>query len=250
MIEIDIDGGIAVFKFDNPPMNAICKEMLNEIEDGLEDFLEEEIRAAILIGEGDAFIAGADIKEMKDMNPEEARYFSRKGQKLFNKLRKAPFPVIGAVNGYALGGGLELALNCDFLIASEKAVFGQPEVGLGVIPGFGGTHNLVELIGPAKAKELIFTGKRIDSEKALDWGIVNEVVPEDELMEEARSIAEKIGENSPVAVAKAKQAINRSMDKSREAALRTESDRFEECFKSGDSKEGMEAFLEKREPEF
>jgi len=249
---IDIEKGdeIVVLKFDNPPMNAICKEMLEEMEEILEKLKEEEIKVAILTGDGDSFIAGADIKEMKEMDPSQARYFSRKGQKLFNKLGKLPFPVIGAVNGYALGGGLELALNCDFLVASEDAIFGQPEVGLGIIPGFGGTYNLPESIGSRKAKELIFTGKKIKADQAKRWGIVNRVVAPEELMKEAREIAGEIIDNSPVAVAKAKLAINQGRKKSREGALRTESDRFEECFQFPDSKEGMEAFLENRDPKF
>ncbi|MEF8832329.1 MAG: enoyl-CoA hydratase-related protein [Candidatus Thermoplasmatota archaeon] len=250
MIEIEEDEEITVLKFDNPPMNAICKEMLEEMDDVLEKLKNDKIRTAILTGKGDSFIAGADIKEMKEMEPAEARCFSRKGQKLFNKLEKLSFPVIGAVNGYALGGGLELALSCDFLLASEKALFGQPEVGLGVIPGFGGTYNLAESIGSAKAKELIFTGKRIQADKAKEWGIVNRVVPPEELMNEARDLAEEIVNNSPIAVAKAKKAINQGRKKSKEGALRTESDRFEECFKFPDRTKGMEAFLENRDPDF
>ncbi len=250
MIEIERDDEIIILKIDNPPMNAICKEMLEEMEEVLEKLMEDEVRAAILTGNGDAFIAGADIKEMKEMDHSQARYFSRKGQKLFNKLGKLPFPVIGAVNGFALGGGLELALNCDFLLASEDALFGQPEVGLGIIPGFGGTYNLAEYIGPAKAKELIFTGKKIKAQKAEEWGIVNRVVAQEELIDESRDIAEEITNNSAVAVAKAKKAINQGRKKSREGALRTESDRFEECFQFPDSKEGMEAFLENRDPDF
>lgn len=250
LIEIQEEDEITILKLDNPPMNAICKEMLEEMEDVLEKLAEAEVRTLILTGKGDAFVAGADIKEMKDMDPAQARYFSRKGQKLFNRLGKLPFPVIGAVNGYALGGGLELALNCDLLFASEEALFGQPEVGLGIIPGFGGTYNLAKSIGPAKAKELIFTGKKIKADLAKEWGIVNRVVPPDELMDEARDLAEEIGNNSPVAIAKAKQAVNQGRKKSREGALRTESDRFEECFEYPDSKEGMKAFLENREPDF
>ncbi len=250
MIEIEDEDEITIVKFDNPPMNAICKEMLEELEDSLEKLRKKETRTVILTGKGDAFVAGADIKEMKEMDPAQARYFSRKGQKLFNNLRKLPFPVIGAVNGYALGGGLELALNCDFLLASDEALFGQPEVGLGIIPGFGGTYNLAESISPAKAKELIFTGKKIDAGQAEKWGIVNRVVKSEKLMDEAQEIAEEIVNNSPIAIAKAKKAINQGRKKSREGALRTESDRFEECFQFSDSEEGMEAFLEERKPDF
>jgi len=250
LIEIEKEEEITLLTFDNPPMNAICKEMLEEMEDVLEKLKKDEIRVAILTGNGDAFIAGADIKEMKEMDPAQARYFSRKGQKLFNKLGKLPFPVIGAVNGYALGGGLELALNCDFLVASEDAIFGQPEVGLGIMPGFGGTYNLAEAIGAAKAKELIFTGKKIKADQAKKWGIINRIVPPEKLIEETRNIAREIINNSPVAIAKSKKAINQGRKKSREGALRTESDRFEECFKFPDSKEGMEAFLENRDPDF
>lgn len=250
LIDVEIEEKIALIKINNPPMNAVCEEMLDELELVLEDLKGEKVRSAIVTGEGDAFIAGADIKEMKEMSPEEAREFSRRGQKIFNNLRDLPFPVIGAINGYALGGGLELALSCDFLVASEEALFGQPEVGLGVIPGFGGTFRLREAVGPAKSKELIFTGKRIDAEQAKEWDIVNHVVGKDELMEETRNIAEEIIENSPVAVEKAKKAINLDGGKLSQEVLKIESDRFEECFKAPDQEEGMEAFLEKRDPDF
>ncbi|MFP3871805.1 MAG: enoyl-CoA hydratase/isomerase family protein [Candidatus Natronoplasma sp.] len=158
--------------------------------------------------------------------------------------------MIGAVNGYALGGGLELALSTDFLIASEAAKFGQPEVGLGVIPGFGGTFLLARQIGPARAKELIFTGKRIDAEEAKDIGIVNHTVEKEELMNEAQEIAQNIADNSPVALDHAKRAIEHGTDHSKKEALLQESANFKECFESEDQKEGMEAFLEKREPDF
>lgn len=250
MIDIQKEDKIAIITIDNPPMNAVCKKMLDELENKLEDIIDENIRALIVTGEGKAFIAGADIKEMKDMEPKEAREFSRRGQKIFNKLQDHPCPVIGAVNGYALGGGLELALSCDFIVASEKALFGQPEVGLGIIPGFGGTHRLEESIGPAKAKEIIFTGRKLGAEEAKEWDIVNHVVEDDELMDETRNIAERIIENSPFAIEKAKQAMDQGRGKSREESLKIERDRFKDCFEAPDQKEGMGAFLEKRDPQF
>ncbi len=250
LIEVERDGSITVIKFDNPPMNAVCKEMLEELEDLFDEIPQENTRAVILTGKGDAFVAGADIKEMKDMDPDEASYFSSMGQKLFERFQELSVPVIGAVNGYALGGGMELALSCDFIVASEDAVFGQPEVGLGVIPGFGGTYRLTNLVGPAKAKELIFTGKRIDAEKAEEYGLVNHVTESGKLIEKVKDIAEEIAQNSPVAVAKAKRAIFKGENMNIEEAFRFESDRFKECFESEDQKEGMEAFLEKREPDF
>ncbi len=250
LIEVERDGEITTIKLDNPPMNSVCKDMLEELEELLEDVPQEDTRVIILTGKGDAFVAGADIKEMKDMDPEEASYFSSKGQKLFEKFQEMTVPVIAAVNGYALGGGLELAMSCDFVIASKDALFGQPEVGLGVIPGYGGTYRLSKAVGPAKAKELIFTGKRIDAEEAKELGIVNHVTDDDELMDKVKEIAESISQNSPVAVAKAKRSIKRGLEVDREQAFRFESDRFKECFESPDQEEGMEAFLEKRDPDF
>jgi len=252
LIDIEIDDQIALITIDNPPMNAVCKEMLDELDSGLEEIHDEDVRIVIVTGEGNAFVAGADIKEMKDMDPKEAREFSRRGQKIFNKLQDLSLPVIGAVNGYALGGGLELALSCDLIVASEEALFGQPEVGLGIIPGFGGTYKLEDSIGEARAKELIFTGRKIDAERAREWGLVNRVVESDETLSKAQKIAEDIKENSPIALEKAKQIMNQNKEMSRsiKASLKVESDRFEECFRSSDQKEGMEAFLEERDPQF
>jgi len=220
------------------------------MEKKLEVLFSEDVRAAVLTGKDDSFIAGADIKEMKKMDPEEARYFSSKGQRVFDRLRNAPFPVIGAINGHAIGGGLELALRCDFLIASDEAFFALPEVELGLIPGLGGTYDLAEAVGYARAKELIFTGKRIDADSAEEWGLVNRVVPDEDLMEETRSTARRIVDKSPTAVKKAKLTMALDLERQREKALRVESDRFGECFKEEDSSEGMEAFLENREPDF
>jgi len=250
LIDLKIKEHIAILEFDNPPMNLICEEMLNVLEEKLNHLFQKDIEIAILTGKGDAFIAGADINEMKEMSPEEAKSFSRKGQKIFDKLRKSTFPVIGAINGYALGGGLELALNCDILIASDEALFGEPEVKLGIIPAFGGTYNLAEAVGTSRAKELIFTGKKIDAETAEKWGLINMVVPHESLMEEARNMAQNIASNSSNAIGKAKMVIQDGKLKKREEALELESDKFSQCFKSKDSEEGMQAFLEKREPEF
>ncbi len=251
MIEIKRKGDIAIIEIDNPPMNAVCKKMLGEMEKKLKELSEEDgLRAAILTGNGEIFVAGADIKEMKDMDPKEARKFSRRGQKLFHDLSDLPFAVISAVNGYALGGGLELALSTDIVIASKGTKFGQPEVGLGIIPGFGGTVLLQRAIGESKAKELIFTGKKIKAEKAEELGIVDKLVEEEELMEEAEAFVKKITSNSPVAIKNAKKVMNKTGHLPKREALKKEAEFFEKCFESEDQKEGMEAFLEKRDPEF
>lgn len=245
MIELEIDGFIAVMKLNNPPVNAICSDLLDELDKKLDELEKSEARCLILTGEGKHFAAGADIKEMKDMSPTEAEKFSKKGQGVFQRIKEQPVPSIAAVSGFALGGGLELAMSCDFIICSEDATFGQPEVTLGVIPGFGGTQRLENFVGKPFAKELIFTGRNVDSQEASDRGLTNRVVEED-VLEAAIDIAEKISSNGPLAVRYAKQAIDRSPEKDFEA----ESDEFSRCFETHDQKEGMEAFTEKRRADF
>jgi len=237
-----------VIKLDRPPVNALCTEMLDELEDSLEDL--SDARCVVITGEGKAFVAGADISEMKDMTPEEAHEFSRKGHGVFGKIRELPIPVISAVNGYALGGGLELAMTADMIVASDRAQFGQPEVGLGIIPGFGGTQMLSRLVGPSHAKELIFTGKTIDAQRALEIGLVNKVVPGEELMDTVMNIAKTISSNGPAAVSLAKSSIDDGLELVMDEALELEASNFERCFSTEDQKEGMEAFLSKRKPEF
>lgn len=233
-------------------LNSLNSAVIAELECALYELdRDENIKAIILTGAGEkAFVAGADIKEMSGLTSFEAHDFARRGQRLMllvNRMRK---PVIAAVNGYALGGGLELALACDFIYASEKARFGFPEVGLGVIPGFGGTQNLARLIGPGKANELVFTGRIINAAKALEWGIVNEICTPEELLPKALETAKEITAKGPLGVAYAKDAIISGLGMTKEDGFRYEASLFGVLFATSDQKEGMGAFLEKRTAEF
>lgn len=233
-------------------LNALNTETILELTclfDGL--YSREDVRVAILTGAGNkAFVAGADISEMANMGVLEAKEFANRGHKLMNTIENAPFPVIAAVNGYALGGGSEIALSCDFIYASDKAKFGLPEVGLGVFPGFGGTQRLTKRIGPARAKELILSGEMIDACTALDLGLVNKVIDADKLMEETFSIAKKIAQKAPYAVKLAKELIELAASVDLKRGLKVEADYFSLCFATKDQKEGMKAFLEKRKVDF
>ncbi|MBS3782678.1 MAG: enoyl-CoA hydratase/isomerase family protein [Candidatus Thermoplasmatota archaeon] len=250
MIEIERKDHVTIIELNNPPVNAVCNELLDELDEKLDKVENDESRAVIMTGKGKAFVGGADIKEMKGMGPKEAKEFSQKGQSVFNRIENFPKPVIAAVNGFALGGGTEIAMSCDFIIASEKAQFGQPEVGLGLIPGFGGTQRLARLIGMGPAKELIFTGKRIDAEEAERLGLANHVVEADELMDFSHEIAEEISSNGPLAVRYAKSSMNEGIKVPLDEGLKIESKQFKRCFKTEDHEEGLDAFIEKREPEF
>ncbi|MFW6176262.1 MAG: enoyl-CoA hydratase/isomerase family protein [Thermoplasmatota archaeon] len=250
MIDIEEEDKVVKLTLNNPPVNAICTKLLDELDEKLESLKDSNHRVIIITGEGKSFVAGADISEMKDMNPSEAENFSNKGHRIFSKLENFPKPVIAAVNGFALGGGLEIALSCDIIVASEKALFGQPEVGLGIMPGFGGTQRLTRTVGPKKAKELIFTADRINAKKAYEIGLVNRVVKPDELMNQCKDIANSISKNAPLAVQHAKKAINEGSDIQIDEAMKIEAKEFKECFKTEDHKEGLKAFIEKNEPEF
>lgn len=229
-------------------LNGAVLEELNEAIDMVNN--NEDIHVLILTGEGRAFVAGADIGEMKDMNPIEARKFAEKGLSVFRKIELMEKPVIAAVNGFALGGGCELTMCCDIRIASEKAKFGQPEVGLGIIPGFAGTQRLARLVGVGKAKELIFTCDTIDAEKAAEIGLVNKVVPAEELMNSAMEMAKRIISKGQIAIRYAKTSINRGIETDLDTGMIIEKDLFSLCFSTEDQKEGMEAFLEKRIPNY
>ena len=249
MMEVKKEDGIVTLTINNPPMNVFNTELLlqmGKIFDELEK--EEDVDVIIITGAGKAFVAGADIKEMSVKNPGQASEFSKLGQSVLSRIENFPKPVIGAVNGFALGGGTELAMCCDIVVASENAKFGQPEVGLGVIPGFGGTQRLPRLVGKNKAKELIFTGSIIDANEALRIGLVNIVVKHEGVMDATKKIAEKIKSNAPVAVKLSKELINKDVDLSH--ALSLEADAFSKCFSTEDMKEGMSAFVEKRKPRF
>lgn len=247
---IEKQDAIGIIKINRPEsLNALNIETLEEIRDAVTSLNnEEDIKVLIFTGEGKAFIAGADIKQMKDMNENDAREFCNMGQKIFDIIEHLDKPVIAAVNGFALGGGCELAMACDIRIASENAKFGQPEVNLGIIPGFGGTQRLPRLVGKGIAKELIFTGDLIDAQTALRIGLVNKIVSTEKLMDEAMMMAQKIASKGPVAIMIAKSVINRGMETDLAKGLAIERDGFVQCVASGEAKEGTEAFLEKRKP--
>lgn len=232
-------------------MNALNMDVLNELYDVFTAIeADADIRAIILTGEGRAFVAGADIAQMNQLNALEGRQMMIMGHKVMNLIEAIEKPVIAAVNGFALGGGCELSMACDIRIASEKAKFGQPEVGLGIIPGFGGTQRLPRLVGKGMAKYLIMTAEMIPAEEAYRIGLVEKVVPAESLMEEAEKLAKTIASKAPVAVATAKTAINNGFDMDMKSASKFEIETFTAAFGSEDKSEGMSAFLEKRAPEF
>jgi len=253
IILLEVSDGVAVITINRPKqMNALNPEVLLKLREAVLDCgADDEVRVVIITGAGDkSFVAGADIAAMKDYTPREAMAFAELGQSVFRSLEQLPKPVIAAVNGYALGGGCELAASCDIILASEKARFGTPEVNLGVFPGFGGTQRLTRLLGKARAKEVIFSGEMFDAARALAIGLINRICPPEELMDEARNLAATIMSKGPVAISLAKQSIEGGYDRDLDTALLIERSLFAQCFDTEDQKEGMSAFLEKREPKF
>lgn len=231
-------------------LNALNRQVLGELKKAIDDIDQSLIRCIVITGAGTkAFVAGADITQMLSMSKDEAREFSQFGNAVFRSLETLPVPVIAAVNGFALGGGSELALACDIRIASENAVFAQPEVCLGICVGFGGSQRLVRIVGEGRARQLLYTGQRIKALEALEIGLVNQVVPSDELLEKALVMAELIASNAPIAVRVSKLLIERGRDKHMDAALALEADYFSSCFETNDQREGMSAILEKRKNE-
>jgi enoyl-CoA hydratase len=232
-------------------MNAINNMVMSELSAAIDEvYHNPEIRSAVIIGAGTkAFVAGADISEFQGLNIEEGKQLAKKGQDVFQKIEDCPKPVVAAVNGFALGGGHELAMACHFRIASENAKFGQPEVNLGLIPGFGGTQRLVQLVGKGRAIEMMITGNMIDAQIALRFGLVNYVVPQEELLNKATSILSIANSKAPLAIAKCIQAANAVFDK-KTNGYEVEMSGFGECFATEDMKEGTSAFLEKRKAGF
>ena len=252
-LRIDTTDGVALVTINSPrTMNALNSEVLAELYDAFTELdADSSVRAIVLTGAGEkAFVAGADIKEMSAMSSLEGHRFGKAGQRVMLLLEKITKPVIAAVNGYALGGGLELALGCDFIYASENARFAFPEVTLGIIPGFGGTQNLPRLIGRGRASELIFTGKMITAAKACEWGIVNEIFEAGELLVKAMESARAIASVGSLAVCYSKDAIVNGLNMSKEDGFRYEASLFGVLFSSEDQKEGMSAFAQKRKAEF
>lgn len=231
-------------------LNVIDQLMLFELEEVLTSLRLHKVKAVVLTGQGKAFAAGADVAAMAEMDSQSAQEFSALGNRIFQLMEDHPAVFIAAVNGYALGGGLELALACDLRMASSKAAFGQPEVNLGIIPGFGGTQRLPRLVGAAKAKEWIFTGRRFSAQEALEAGLVSKVLQPEELLEEACALAEELGWKSAPILSLAKQAVAASGTGIQEAHGQREAALFGKCFATEDGPEGLQAFLEKRDPAF
>ena len=252
-IILEMDGPVATITLNRPKsLNALNTEVINELFHAAEAVeANDAVRVLILTGSGDkAFAAGADITELAELNTLQAKFFVANGHNTMARFQSLPIPVIAAVNGFALGGGLELALSCDFIYASENAKFGLPEITLGLIPGFGGTQRLARIIGKNMAKEMIFTGKMIHAAEALGLGIVNQVVPPGELMETVRKTAQSMAAKGRASLCMAKQTINQGLDVDLATACRMEIDAFALCIASPDAKEGTHAFLEKRKPAF
>ena len=247
----EVSDNVCTLKLSSPKtLNALNSALLKELDHFL-DNLSPDIRALIITGDGDrAFVAGADISEMQNLNEAEGFAFGQLGAKVFRKIETLPIPVIAAVNGFALGGGCELALSCDVRLASTKAKFGQPEVGLGIIPGFSGTYRLTKIVGMGKAKGLIYTGNVIRADEALRIGLVNAVYEPEQLMDEARNMALKMAANAPLAVRYAKTCINEEYDLSADEAIAFENTYFGKCFATQDQKDGMTAFLAKEKVSF
>ena len=250
-LKIEQQGGITVMKISAPKsLNALNSIILKEI-DTFVSALDAETRVLIITGDGEkSFVAGADISEMAHLDESQGFEFGKLGAQVFRKIETLPIPVIAVVNGFALGGGCELAMACDIRIASVKAKFGQPEVGLGIIPGFSGTYRLPKLVGQGYAKEMIYTGKIIRADEALRIGLVNAVYEPEELMDKAMEMAAMMLKNAPVAISLAKQSINEGYDLDADGAIGLENKLFGKCFATKDQKEGMDAFLNKRKADF
>lgn len=242
---------IAVIQIDNPPMNPLDVEVMDGLRNAFEELLlEKDVRCIILTGTGKAFVAGADIKELKRWTPEASVRLNGKGQQLVNQIEQFPCPVIAAINGYALGGGLEIAMGCDIRLASEKAKVGLPETKLGIIPGYGGTVRLPRTISVGAAKKMIYTAAHITAQEAMQLGLVQEVLPADKLMERAMELARTIAANAPLAVQAVKQTINRCREAGLEKSLESELFFAKKCYATTDSQIGIDAFISKTTPEF
>lgn len=246
------ESGIHTVTINNPDnLNALNGKIIKTLKEVFAKIKDDDsVKVVILTGSGRAFVAGADIAEMADMDPVQGMAFGEMGSKLFKEIEEFPVPVIAAINGFALGGGCELALACDIRVASDKAKFGQPEVSLGITPGFSGTVRLARIVGESVAKELIFTGKIIDSQEAERVGLVNHVYPHEIFMDKVKEIAAQIASKAPIAVRFSKQSINGMASLISESSIKYENTLFGLCFSTHDQKEGMRAFLEKRAAEF
>lgn len=251
-IKVETQGHLAVVTVSREKaLNALSSEVIAELTQAAKTLEgDAAVRVVVVTGAGKAFVAGADISEMQELPPAKAQAFAEQGARLGETIEQSSKVWVAAVNGFALGGGCELALSCDFIYASDKARFGQPEVKLGVIPGFGGTQRLARRVGVAKAKELCFTGDMIDAAEALRIGLADSVVPAEELMAKVTALASRIAANGPLAVAAAKRVIHQGQSMTLEASLQLEQRAFGELFATTDQREGMAAFLGKRAAQF
>lgn len=252
-LEFELVNSVGLLTIHRPKaLNALNRQVMDELSQFL-DHAEamSELRCLIITGSGEkAFVAGADIKEMEDFGAEQALQMAQRGQRVFSRIENLKVPVIAAVSGFALGGGLELAMSCDFIIASEKAKVGLPEVSLGLIPGYGGTQRLSRIVGKATARRVALTGDIYSAQQAFDWGLVTELCAAEDLIERAKKVAQNIAARSPKAVHEAKKAINQGYDLSLQEGLELEAKIFSEMFTTEDKEEGVAAFIEKRSPKF
>ncbi len=241
------DGFVGVITINRPQaLNALNSQVLNDLEEVFNSVDLDTTRALVLTGAGEkSFVAGADIGEMSTLTKAEGEAFGKKGNDIFRMIETFPIPVIAAVNGFALGGGCEIAMSCDFRFCSDNAIFGQPEVGLGITPGFGGTQRLARIVGVGIAKQLIYTARNIKAEQAKAIGLVNDVFPQEELLEQAKKVAGIISANAPIAVRNCKKAINDGLDATMDDAIVIEEKLFGDCFETEDQKAAMANFLEK-----
>lgn len=249
-VKFEQQGAVGVVTIDRPKaLNALNPEVLADLKAAFEGIDQNAVRCVVLTGEGDkSFVAGADIGSMSTMTKAEGEAFGKLGNDIFLMIESFPLPVIAAVNGFALGGGCELAMSCDIRICSDNAMFGQPEVGLGITPGFGGTQRLPRLVGMGMAKQLLYTARNIDAAEALRIGLVNAVVPQAELMDTALKMANNVAKNAPIAVRACKKAVNEGMQVSIDKAVEIEEKLFGGCFETHDQVEGMACFLSREKP--
>ena len=251
-ITYEQEGQVGIVTINRPKaLNALNSQVLEEIEAAFKAIDLDAVRAVILTGAGEkSFVAGADIGEMSTLTKAEGEAFGKKGNDVFRMIETFPIPVIAAVNGFALGGGCEISMSCDIRICSENAVFGQPEVGLGITPGFGGTQRLARLVGPGMAKQMIYTARNIKADEAFRIGLVNAVYPQEELMAAAKKMAAGIAKNAPIAVRACKKAINDGLEADMDDAIVIEEKLFGSCFETEDQKYGMAFFLDKNKETF
>ena len=247
-VQYEVEGAVGIITIDRPrALNALNSEVLDDLNAVLDGVDLEAVRALVLTGAGEkSFVAGADIGEMSTLTKEEGEAFGKKGNDIFRRIETFPIPVIAAVNGFALGGGNEIAMSCDIRICSDNALFGQPEVGLGITPGFGGTQRLARLVSPGMAKQIIFSNSNIKADEAYRIGLVNAVYPQEELLPAAKKLAARIAKQAPIAVRACKKAINDGLQVGMDEAIVIEEKLFGSCFETKDQRNAMSAFLEKR----